>query len=76
MWKKKLAGTNTVAVGFLNRTNIPADIAVTWAEAGLPAGSATVRDLWAKSDLGSFNGTYTAKAVPSNGMVLLKIITQ
>ena len=76
VWKKKLYGTNTVAVGLLNRTNSPADITVTWADAGLPSGAATVRDLWAKSDLGSFTDTYTAKAVPSNGMAMLKITSQ
>ena len=76
VWKKKLSGTNTVAVALLNRTNAAADIAVTWDEAGLPTGAAIVRDVWAKSDLGSFTGTYMAKAVPSNGIALLKITAQ
>ena len=73
IWKKKLSGANAFAVGLLNRTNAAADIQVTWTDIGLPSGSATVRDLWAKSDLGSFTDTYTAKAVPSNGMAMLKI---
>jgi alpha-galactosidase len=76
VWKKKLGGTNTVAVGLFNRTNAAADISVTWSDIGIPSGAATVRDLWAKSDLGSFTDTYTAKAVPSTSMVLLKVTSQ
>ncbi len=76
VWTKKLTGTNIVAVGLLNRTSATADIPVTWIEAGLPPGEAIVRDLWAKSDLGSFTNSYTAKAVPSDGLVLLKITSQ
>jgi hypothetical protein len=51
VWKKKLSGSNTVAVAFLNRSSAAADISVTWTELGLPAGTAKVRDLWAKADL-------------------------
>jgi alpha-galactosidase len=73
VWKKKLSGTNVVAVALFNRTNAAADASVTWSEIGLPASTATVRDLWEKTDLGSFTDTYSAKAVPSNGIVMLKI---
>ena len=76
VWQKKLSGTNTVAVALLNRTNAAADISVTWSDAGLPAGAAKVRDLYAKSDLGSFADSYTAKAVPSNGIAMLKITSE
>jgi alpha-galactosidase len=76
VWKKKLNGTNTVAVALLNRTGAAADISVSWSDAGLPAGAATVRDLYAKTDLGSFTDSYTAKSVPSNGIAMLKITSQ
>jgi alpha-galactosidase len=76
VWKKKLTGTNTVAVGLLNRSNAAADISVAWTDVGLPAGSATVRDVYAKSDLGAFTNTYTAKAVPVDALVLLKITSE
>jgi alpha-galactosidase len=76
VWKKKLNGTNTMAVAFLNRTNAAADISVTWTELGLPAGTATVRDLWAKSDLGSSTDSYTAKSVPSHGITMVKLTSQ
>jgi hypothetical protein len=29
--------------------------------------------LWSHTDLGVFNGSYTAAAVPSHGVVMLKI---
>jgi alpha-galactosidase len=76
VWKKELSAPNTVAVALLNRTSAAADITVTWADVGLPAGAAVVRDAYAKSDLGSVSDTYTAKAVPSNGVALLKITSK
>ena len=43
------------------------------ARSGIPAGAATVRDLWSHTDLGSFSGSYTASSVPSHGVVMLKV---
>ena len=42
----------------------------------LPPGSASVRDLWAKQDLGIFPTQYTATAVPSHGVAMLKVVGQ
>jgi alpha-galactosidase len=39
----------------------------------VPTGAATVRDLWNHTDLGSFNGSYTASSVPSHGAVMLRV---
>ncbi len=72
VWAKTLSGTNTKAVALLNRSAATANITVNWADIGL-SGSATVRDLWARTDLGSFSGSYTA-SVPSHGIVLVKIV--
>ena len=75
VWSKTLAGTNTRAVALLNRSAATASITVQWSTLGLPAASATVRDLWSHTDLGAFNGSYTAAAVPSHGVAMLKIVS-
>ncbi|HVZ89407.1 MAG TPA: glycoside hydrolase family 27 protein, partial [Polyangia bacterium] len=73
VWSKTLSGTDTRAVALLNRGTASASITVQWSALGIPGGAATVRDLWAHSDLGSFTGSYTASAVPSHGVVMLKV---
>ncbi|HZL17680.1 MAG TPA: glycoside hydrolase family 27 protein, partial [Polyangia bacterium] len=75
VWSKTLAGTNSRAVALLNRTGATASITASWSALGLPAGNASVRDLWSHTDLGSFNGSYTATAIPSHGVAMLKIVT-
>ncbi len=73
VWAKKLSGTDTVAVALLNRGSSAASITAPWSAIGLPAGSATVRDLWSHMDLGNFDNSYTASSVPSHGVVMLKV---
>ncbi|HTQ03067.1 MAG TPA: glycoside hydrolase family 27 protein [Polyangiaceae bacterium] len=73
VWAKKLAATASVAVVLLNRGSSSASITVEWASIGIPAGTASVRDLWAHTDLGSFDGSYTASAIPSHGVAMLTI---
>jgi alpha-galactosidase len=74
IWSKTLAGTNTRAVALLNRNATgTASITASWSALGIPAGAATVRDLWTHTDLGSFSGAYTAAAVPAHGVVMLKV---
>ncbi len=46
VWSKPLAGTNTRAVALFNRGTAAASITVQWTDIGIPAGNATVRDLW------------------------------
>ena len=46
-----------------------------WADLGLD-GSAKVRDLWAKKDLGQFASGYTAATVPPHGVRLFKVTPQ
>lgn len=72
VWAKKLQGSNTYAVVLLNRSASTANMAVNWSELGL-SGSASVRDLWAHADEGSFSGSYTT-AVASHGVAMLKIV--
>jgi len=73
VWSKKLSGTQTYAVVLFNRTTASADITVTWTSLGMTSTSATVRDLWSHTDLGSIATQYTA-TVPSHGVVMLKVI--
>lgn len=73
VWSKTLSGTNTRAVALFNRKTTSASISVSWSALGLPAGPATVRDLWGHTDLGTFSGSYTAANVPGHGVALVKI---
>jgi alpha-galactosidase len=73
VWSKEMSGTNTRAVALFNRSTGSASITVQWSQIGIPTGAATVRDLWSKTDLGSFTGSYTASNVASHSVVMLKI---
>lgn len=71
VWSKVLSGSGNRAVALFNRTSSTASITVNWNDISL-SGSASVRDLWAKSTVGTFSTSYTA-SVPAHGVVLLKI---
>ena len=75
VWSKTLSGTNARAVVLFNRGTSAASITVQWSSLGIPAGAATVRDLWSHADLGTFTGSYTAQSVPSHGVAMLRIIS-
>ena len=75
VWSKEMSGTNTRAVALFNRSTGSASITVQWSQIGIPTGAATVRDLWNKTDLGSFTGSYTASSVPSHSVVMLKVVS-
>ncbi|WP_175966495.1 CBM35 domain-containing protein [Burkholderia sp. BCC0322] len=71
---KPLMGAGRRAVVLFNNAAADAPMTVTWAQLGLDASSpATVRDLWARNDLGTFSGSYSAPVVPSHGVVMLTI---
>lgn len=74
VWVKPLADGKSKAVALLNRNSYAANITVNWSDIGM-SGSLNVRDLWAKADKGSFNGSYTAQ-VPSHGTVMLKVSSE
>ena len=57
----------------LNRNTSASNITVNWSKIGI-SGSASVRDLWSHTNVGSFNGSYTAN-VAGHGVVMLKIST-
>ncbi|WP_369220970.1 ricin-type beta-trefoil lectin domain protein [Streptomyces sp. R39] len=72
VYGKVLSGTGNRAVVLLNRTSSAQNITVRWADLGLTGAAATVRDLWAQQDLGSYATGYTA-SVPAGGSVMLKV---
>ena len=73
VWSKTLSGTNTRAVALFNRGTSPASITVQWSALGLPAKSASVRDLWLHTDLGTFDPSYTVSNVPAHGVAMLRV---
>ena len=73
VWYKPLDLPGGRAVGLLNRGNSAASIAVDWNVIGLAPGNATVRDLWARADRGTFSNHYNV-SVPAHGLALLRIV--
>ena len=78
IWVKPLAdGSRAVAV--LNLNEREANVAVGWADVGLPAGAATIRDLWAHADLpahtdtGKHTNERLSVKVPAHGVAMLKL---
>ncbi|MFE2416015.1 ricin-type beta-trefoil lectin domain protein [Streptomyces hokutonensis] len=72
VYGRVLSGTGNRAVVLLNRTSSAQNITVRWSDLGLTSASATVRDLWAQSNLGSYATSYTT-GVPAGGSVMLKV---
>ncbi|HUZ97437.1 MAG TPA: glycoside hydrolase family 27 protein [Edaphobacter sp.] len=73
IWSKQLADGGR-AVALLNRGKETAKISVKWTDVGYPDTlSASVRDLWAKKDMGQKTGGYSAE-VPSHGVVMIKVM--
>ena len=71
VYSKTLSGSGRRAVVLLNRTGSAATVTARWSDLGL-TGSASVRDLWAAADRGSFTGAYAA-SVPAGQAVLLTV---
>ncbi|HEY5959079.1 MAG TPA: glycoside hydrolase family 27 protein [Polyangiaceae bacterium] len=73
VWCKPLGSANgtTKAVALLNRNASASNITVNFTDIGL-SGSASVRDLWAKADKGSFTDSFSM-SVPSHGTGMLRI---
>ena len=71
---KNLNGRQSLerAVLLFNRTGTTAIISIKWSDLNLE-GSATVRDLWTKTNLGSKATDYSV-SVPSHGVVMLKVV--
>ncbi len=74
VWTAPLADS-TLAVLLFNRGNTGSEpITVKWSDIGFPANqSATVRDLWAHQDLGTFTGSYTSPDIDHHAVMMLKM---
>jgi hypothetical protein len=74
-WSKPLGyDFTTRAVALLNRsTTSSANITCVWTNLGFQPGTATVRDLWAHANLGTFTNSFTTN-VPAEGAVFLKVV--
>jgi len=74
VWMKPIgkASGNSKAVLLFNGGTSTATISATWAEIGLPKGSAAVRDIWATSNLGNSVDSVSL-SVPAHGLRLLRI---
>jgi alpha-galactosidase len=73
VWAKQLKDGSRAVVLF-NRGAADSRISVLWEQLGYPAHlSASVRDLWAKKDLGKLNEKYEAN-VPSHGVMMIKVM--
>ncbi|HTI05552.1 MAG TPA: glycoside hydrolase family 27 protein [Gemmatimonadales bacterium] len=70
VWAKPLADSSRAVVLF-NRSALQTVITVPWWSLKI-SGSAKVRDLWAHSDLGSFDDHFSA-TVPAHGSVMVRI---
>jgi alpha-galactosidase len=73
VWYKPVRDSGVRAVGLLNRSDAAATMSVTFAQIGLASGAATVRDVWARANLGTFNNSFST-TVPSHGIALLRIV--
>jgi alpha-galactosidase len=67
-----LNADSTYTVALFNLGVTEANMTVNWSDLGL-TGSANVRDLWAKKNLGEFGTGYTAATVPPHGVRLFKV---
>jgi len=72
VWAKPLNESGARGVVLYNGTDAAADMTVTLAQIGLRAGSATARDLWAHTDLGMFQDTFTTN-VAAHDVVALRV---
>ncbi|WNM30921.1 alpha-galactosidase [Streptomyces sp. Li-HN-5-11] len=64
-------GDGTYTIGLFNLSGSAATVSVDWSQAGF-SGTATVRDLWARTNLGSFTRSYST-SLPAHGSALLKV---
>jgi len=72
VYGKVLSGSGRRAVLLLNRTSTAATMTVRWADLGLTAASASVRNLWSATTTGNVATSFSV-SVPGNDSVLLTV---
>ncbi|MGO9611060.1 MAG: hypothetical protein ACLPT4_15655, partial [Verrucomicrobiia bacterium] len=74
VWCKPVGTDGTTkAVALFNRSAVSTNMTANWSDISLQPGNATVRDLWAHTNVGTFTDSFSTN-VPSHGVALLKII--
>jgi alpha-galactosidase len=72
VWAKQMKDGSRAVILF-NRGKSDEEISANWEDIGYPAHvPASVRDLWAKKDLGKFTGKFTAN-VMAHGVLMLRV---
>ncbi len=72
VYSKALSTPGERAVLLLNRTGDPDSIKVNWSDLGLVDSSpATVKDVWSRKELGSFNSSYSATVPPLDAAMVI-----
>jgi len=76
IWAKHLNGRQSkeFAVALFNQSRTTATVSVNWKDLNI-IGSAKVRDLWARTDLGTRDSMYTV-TLPGHGVSLIKVIAK
>eukprot|EP00467_Chlorarachnion_reptans_P004614 CAMPEP_0114525360 /NCGR_PEP_ID=MMETSP0109-20121206/22375_1 /TAXON_ID=29199 /ORGANISM="Chlorarachnion reptans, Strain CCCM449" /LENGTH=492 /DNA_ID=CAMNT_0001706921 /DNA_START=304 /DNA_END=1782 /DNA_ORIENTATION=+ len=75
VWVVELANGDTAAVLLNGGSEQTVDIQLSWTEAGIepPKTPMVVRDLWQHKDIGTFEGSFTAKDVDPESAVVLRL---
>lgn len=74
IWAGTLTGGSQAVLLFNRGDSNDDQITVQWNDIGFPNGHpASVRDLWARKDLGTFTDNFTSTNLPSHGVMLLNI---
>jgi hypothetical protein len=74
IWAGPLLGGSQAVVLFNRADNGSEAITVKWSDIGFPVDhSASVRDLWARKDIGIFTGNYTSPKIDSHAVMMLNI---
>ncbi len=74
VWAGPLRGGSQAVVLFNRADGASNQITVTWSDIGFPVDhAATVRDLWARKDLGIFTGSYTSPNIDPRAVMMLNI---
>jgi alpha-galactosidase len=71
VWAKPLAKSGDRAVVLLNATTKAAKLTASFTDIGLRRGEATVRDLWAHADLGTFRDRYSVTVEPHDASMVI-----
>jgi alpha-galactosidase len=71
VWAKPVAKSGDRAVVLLNATTKAAKLTANFTDIGLRRGDATVRDLWAHADLGTFRDRYSVTVGPHDAAMLI-----